>query len=270
MTPTLASIHRYPLKSGAGQSLPQALLQRRGLQHDRRWMVIDANGRFISARTHPQLVRVSALVGEDGHLQLQYPGLPALRVALPGPDAEQVSATVWSSCVQVPLCGDAAAHWLQQVLGEPARLVHMDDSVQRAVDPDYGQPGDEVSFADGFPLLLLSEAALQQLNHRSGHSLDLRRFRPNLVVAGTEPHAEDRWRRIRIGDIEFVLPKPCVRCVLTTVDPDLGSKDPTGEPLTSLKHYRRTPKGITFGMNVIAHGEGMLRVGMPVQVLETD
>lgn len=268
MSLLLKSIHHYPLKSAAGLSLTEVEVESRGLRHDRRWMVVDHSGKFISGRTHPQLVRVTAQVQADGSLQLDYPGQQTLQVALPTTDAQRISVTVWSSTVQAPLCDAAAAHWLSAVLGTSARLVYMDEAAVRPVDPDHSQPGDEVSFADGFPLLLLSTASLDQLNGKASHPLDLRRFRPNLVIAGATPHQEDRWKRIRIGEIDFVLPKPCVRCVFTTIDADSGSADPAGEPLTTLKHYRRGPKGITFGMNVIARGNGVLRVGDRLDVLE--
>jgi uncharacterized protein YcbX len=268
MSLSLESIHCYPLKSAAGLSLSEAQVQARGLAHDRRWMVVDADGKFISGRTHPQLVRVVAHVLSDGSLQLHAPGLGALHVPLPAADAARISVTVWDSGVRAALCDAAAAEWLSTLLGSAARLVYMDDAAVRAVDPDHSQPGDEVSFADGFPLLLLSGASIDELNARASHPVDVRRFRPNLVIAGATAHAEDRWKRIRIGEVEFVLPKPCVRCVFTTIDADSGTADVAGEPLSTLKHYRRGPKGISFGMNVIARTSGVVRVGMAVEVLE--
>jgi hypothetical protein len=268
MSLTLQSIHCYPLKSAAGLSLLQAEVQARGLADDRRWMAVDANGKFISGRSHPQLVQVVAQVLSDGSLQLDYPGLSTLHVPLPALGAARIAVSVWSSSVLAVRCAAVAEQWLSTVLGSAAQLVYMDDAAVREVDPDHSQPGDQVSFADGFPLLLLSSASIDELNTRASHPLDLRRFRPNLVIAGATPHEEDRWTRIRIGEIEFVLPKPCVRCVFTTIDADSGRADPAGEPLTTLKHYRRSPKGITFGMNMIARMNGVLRVGMVVHVCE--
>ncbi len=163
--------------------------------------------------------------------------------------------------------GDAAARWLSDWLEHELRLVHMDAVATRAVDPARSRAGDEVSFADGFPLLLISQAALDELNARLAAPVPMLRFRPNLVVAGSDAHAEDGWRRLRIGAIEFEAVKPCVRCVFTTVDPERGAFDPTGEPLKTLKHYRRGEKGITFGMNLIARGSGSLRLGDAVEVL---
>ena len=176
--------------------------------------------------------------------------------------------TVWKDGIDSVDAGDAAAAWLTHFLGRDVRLVHMDAHALRPMRPEYGQPGDEVSFADALPLLAISQAALDALNARLAVPLPMLRFRPNLVIEGATPHAEDGWRRVRIGTIEFDAVKPCTRCVFTTVDPDLGKFDPSGEPLRTLKTYRRSPAGITFGMNLIARGKGRVRLGDPVSVLD--
>ena len=143
----------------------------------------------------------------------------------------------------------------------------MDVDCLRAVDPDHSRPGDIVSFADGYPLLAISQAALDLLNSRLTRPVPMLRFRPNLVIAGTAPHAEDGWKRVRIGGVEFDVAKPCIRCVFTTVDFERGAFDPSGEPLRTLLTYRRTPKGVSFGQNLIPRGAGTLRVGDAFQVL---
>jgi hypothetical protein len=143
----------------------------------------------------------------------------------------------------------------------------MDATCVRAVSPDYGQPGDEVSFADGFPLLLISQAALDLLNTKLAAPVPMLRFRPSIVVTGTQAHAEDDWKRIRVGAIEFDVVKPCIRCVFTTVDFTRGEFDPGGEPLRTLLTYRRTPAGVSFGQNLIPRGVGTLRTGDAVEVL---
>jgi uncharacterized protein YcbX len=144
----------------------------------------------------------------------------------------------------------------------------MTDELVRGVDPDYGQVGDEVSFADGFPLLLISEASLADLNGRLETPVSMRRFRPNLVVDGERAYAEDQWRRIRVGDVEFEGAKNCSRCVFTTIDPDTGVKDPTREPLRTLGGYRRKPQGgVYFGQNLIPRSGGAIHVGDRVEIL---
>ena len=182
--------------------------------------------------------------------------------------ATRVQTVIWKSTVQAQPAPVDADAWISRYLGQPARFVHMDAACVRAVDANYGAPGDEVSFADGFPLLLISQAALDALNARLAQPVPMLRFRPSVVVANTAPHAEDEWKRIRIGAVEFDVVKPCSRCVFTTVDFERGAFDPTGEPLRTLLTYRRAPKGVMFGQNLIPRGRGMLRVGDRVEVVE--
>lgn len=266
MTPTLSAIHVFPIKSGAAWIRDEAEVEPRGLAGDRRWMVADANGRFLTARQHPRLTLIRARA-DGAALDLEAPGMPPLRLA-PSQSAARIEATVWKSIVPAQIADTAADAWIGAFLGLPARFVHMDAACARAVSPDYGRPGDEVSFADGYPLLLISQTALDALNARLERPVPMLRFRPNLVVAGTTAHAEDGWKRIRIGAIEFDVVKPCTRCVFTTVDFARGEFDPAGEPLRTLARYRRTPQGVTFGQNLIPRGRGTLRVGDAVEVLE--
>lgn len=263
---SLSSIAIHPLKSCAPLSLAEAVVEPRGLAHDRRWMAVDPEGRFITGRQVPALVRVVAMPAEGG-LALAAPGLDPIHVATPRADAPRAAVVVWRDAVDAACAGAAADAWLSRALGRPARLVHMDGRARRAVDPDHALPGDEVGFADGFPLLLVGQSSLDALNTRLPAPVPMARFRPNLVVEGAAAHAEDGWRRIRIGGIAFDVAKPCTRCVFTTVDPASGTFDPSGQPLAELKAYRRTPKGVTFGVNLIARGSGTLREGDAVEVL---
>lgn len=267
----LHALHLYPLKSAAGLSVDALAIEPRGPRFDRRWLVVDADGRFVTARAVPELVRVRAEPDGDG-LRLSAPGLPPLAVAPPSPGAPRIAVTVWKDQVDAPLA-DAAAHaWLSAWLQRDVRLAWMDADVRRPVDPAYGRDGDEVSFADGYPLLLVSQAAVDGLNLRLAAAgrppVTMAHFRPNLVVAGADAHAEDGWRRLRIGGVAFDAVKPCTRCVFTTVDPALGKRRDDGEPLETLKAYRRTPAGVTFGMNLIARGAGTVRTGDAVEVLD--
>jgi uncharacterized protein YcbX len=263
---TLAAITIFPVKSGAGLALARAMVEPRGLADDRRWLVVDDQGRFLTGRQLPGLVQLRA-TPDAGGLVLSAPARPALRVARPGAGAPRRNVVVWKDTVDAACAGDAADAWLSALLGRAAHLVFMDEVAHRAVDPARAAPGDEVSFADGFPLLLVGQASLDALNARLAQPVPMARFRPNLVVAGSAPHAEDGWRRLRIGAVEFEVAKPCTRCVFTTVDPEHGVFDPSGEPLATLKTYRRTPDGVTFGMNLLARGTGTLALGDPVVAL---
>ncbi len=267
MSPSLAAIVIYPLKSCAGVSLQSAAVEPRGLRGDRRWMLVDEGGRFITGRQAPSLVRVHAEVGAEDDLRLRAPGMPPLEV--PRPDGGlRVDSEVWGSAVNAADAGSEAAEWFSRYLDRPARLLYADERMQRAPEAEYSLPGDQVAFADGYPLLLLSQAAADELSSRAGRELGWRRFRPNLVVEGVPAHAEDRWKQIRIGSVLFDVVKPCTRCVFTTIDPDSGAAESDGEPLRTLKDYRRGGGGISFGQNLIARSGGEVRCGDRVEVIE--
>jgi uncharacterized protein YcbX len=264
MTITLAAIHIFPLKSCAPLPLAQARVQARGLEYDRRWLLVDEASTFITARKCPRLVLVRAVPIEEG-LQLDAPGMPTLRVRFPG--TQRTSTLIWDDTV-APLAGDEeSAAWLSNFLDRPCRLVFMDDACARPVDPNRAQPGDEVSFADSHPLTLLSASAVDHLNTKLKTPVPALRFRPNLLIDGVEPHAEDTWKRIRIGDVEFDLLGPCVRCVFTTLDFHTGVFDAASEPLRTLTQYRRSPRGVIFSQNLTPRSLGTLRVGDVVEVL---
>jgi uncharacterized protein YcbX len=263
---TLISIHIYPLKSCAPLALAEAAVEPRGLSNDRRWMVVDAEGKFLTGRHAPRLTLIYAEPDGDD-LVLRASGMPELRLVPPTPDSERLDTMVWDDPI-APLLANAAAHaWISAFLDKQCRIVYMDAGCARAADPDYAAAGDVVSLADGFPLLLISQAAVDQLNMKLKQPVSILRFRPNLVVSGTVAHAEDSWKRIRVGDAEFDLVKPCSRCVFTTVDFERGEPDPSGEPLRTLLTYRRTPKGVTFGQNLIPRKLGIVRVGDKVELL---
>ena len=270
----LSSLHVYPLKSAAGVAVDTFDVQPRGPRHDRRWLVVDADGGFITARQAPEMVLIRAEAMGEG-LRLRAPGLPGLDVAPPLSDAPRLRVSIWDDMVDAQCADPAADAWLSSYLQQTVRLVRMDDTARRAINPAYAQPGDEVSFADGYPLLAISQAALDGLNTRLADAgrtpVTMTQFRPNLVIADATAHAEDDWTRVRIGDVEFDAVERCIRCVFTTVDPVAGVRRDDGEPLNILKDYRRTPAGIAFGMNLVPRldprGAGTLRVGDAVTVL---
>ena len=264
----LSSLYRFPLKSGAGEALRQATIDVLGLAGDRRWMVVDnASGRFLTQRLLGRMTALQARwQGED--LLLQAPGMPELPVLLPDSRAALRSVTVWGDSLQVPDAGDAAAHWLSSFLQRDCRLVQVPAQRARQVDPAYARAGERVGFADGVPLLLIGQASLDDLSARVGRSLEMLRFRPNLVVSGAAPYAEDGWKRIRVGELALRVVKGCSRCIMTTLDPQTGERSTDREPLRTLEGFRQRDGQVYFGQNLIAEGCGELRVGMPVEVLE--
>ncbi|MEE9342988.1 MAG: MOSC domain-containing protein [Gammaproteobacteria bacterium] len=255
----LTEINIYPIKSTRRIALEHAVVEPRGLMFDRRWMLIDSRGDFITARQEPMLATVETALNND-FLTVSGGNQSALRIPL-HPDGSSIKSTIWQDTVNAVVVSEAADQWFSDFIKQPCRLVCLPDSVTRQVDQQYGQPQDQVSFADGFPLLLISQASLDDLNGRLEGPVSMRRFRPNVVVSGCEPFAEDNWQRIRIGEVEFAGVKACSRCIFTTIDPDTGTKDPRQEPLRTLGTYRRREKGVFFGLNLIPMGAGNLRVG---------
>jgi len=265
MSLTLSEIVIYPVKSLRGVPVAEAVVEPRGLRGDRRWMVVDAADRFVTQRALPRMALIEALLCAGGGLDLAAPGMPSLHASEAAAGRVR-QVTIWRDTVAVYDGGDEAATWLTAFLGRPCRLVHMPESTERTVNPAYGQPGDIVSLADGYPFLLIGQASLDDLNARLASPLPMRRFRPNLVIAGAEPFAEDRWTRIRIGDIVFRIVKPCARCTIPTVDPDTGVFGGK-EPLRTLATFRKVGSKVLFGQNVIAEGVGTLPVGAQVTIL---
>ncbi|KOX64874.1 molybdenum cofactor sulfurase [Pseudomonas psychrophila] len=265
----LSALYRFPLKSGKGESLPQARLDKLGLVGDRRWMLVDqASGRFLTQRADPNMSQLSALWNASGGLTLNAQGFEALDVAVPEVDTDLRGVTIWRDTLRVPDAGDVAADWLSRFIEKPVRLVHVPLERARTTEAGYGRDDDKVAFADGYPLLLIGQASLDDISHKVGRPLDMLRFRPNLVIEGSEAFAEDGWKRIRIGDVEFRLVKSCSRCILTTIDPYTGIRDEQREPLATLMTYRKQDDGIMFGQNLVNDGSGVLEVGMPVTILE--
>jgi uncharacterized protein YcbX len=262
--PAVAGLWIYPLKGGAGIPLDAWPLDAFGLRWDRRWMVVDEAGSFLTQRSDPALGRLGQTLTDEA-LVLVSGTADRLELPFAPPDGAAVRVRVWSDDVDVRDCGAAAASFISRHLGRTARIVHMPADAVRPADPVYARADDRVSFADGFPLLLVGQAALDELNERLAAPLDMRRFRPNIVVTGSAPHAEDAWASIRIGDVVCEVVKPCARCVVTTFDPDTGEAG--REPTRTLSRYRRWDGQVWFGQNLIHRGAGTLAVGDEVIVL---
>jgi uncharacterized protein len=273
MVSQLASIHIYPMKAGRAVDLGEAQVEPWGLAGDRRWMLADEDGRFISQREESSLALVEVSASPDsGALSVAAPGRPGLLVAVPGPDAPQLKVTVWGAVLVAIAAGPAADAWFSAYLGRPVSLVYLDDpATRRPVDSGFGRAGDTVSFADGFPLLLTTTGSLDELGTwlaaDGDQPVPMTRFRPNVVVAGTAPWAEDRWLRVRIGEVPFRVVKPCGRCVVTTIDQQTGVRG--RQPLKMLGRHRRFGKELVFGQNLIPDRAGVIHVGDPVEVLES-
>lgn len=262
--PTLSGLFFYPVKSLGGIPLERAPVGRRGIRFDRHWMVVDGDGKFLTQRQLPRMALVRTALTPKG-LRLSAPAMPDLDVALEPTGAAESLVQVWGDQCLARSAGEEAAGWLSRFLGTDCRLFFMPQQTERAVDPAYATADDRVGFADGFPFLLISQASLDDLNSRLDQPLPMIRFRPNLVVAGCEPYAEDGWRHIRIGTLSFRVAKPCSRCAIPTINPETGEKGV--EPLRTLSRYRREGKQVYFGQNLLHDGTGELKLGAPVEVL---
>ena len=266
--PTVTALHVYPVKSARGLSVGAALVGDRGFEHDRRFMVVDRAGLFVSQRTAPRLALVEVWLDGDT-LRIAAPGAGVLPVPLRPVAGPPRTVDVWGDRAQAIALGDEAARYFSAFLGLDCELVYMPDASRRPIHAAYAPASgaDRVSFADGFPFLLTTTESLADLASR-GAAVPMDRFRPNLVVTGAPPFAEDGWRRIRVGPVVFHVVKPCARCAIITIDQRSGI--PVGpEPLATLATYRRgTESDVLFGQNLVHEGRGAISVGDSVDVLE--
>ena len=259
----IAALYRYPLKSARGESLSSARLVVTGIEHDREWLIVDRNGLFQTQRVLPQLATLQVTLSGE-RWQLDAPGQPALSLARAF-DGEPCRVRIWNDECQAVDAGTAAAGWLSRWLGGDYRLVRFADGTRRTSSREWtGDIAAPNQFTDGFPLLVLGRASLDDLAARAGRHFPVERFRPNLLLDGLAPYEEDRIETLVIGGVQLRLVKPCTRCVITTTDQARGERDGE-EPLRTLRTYRhdRALKGVVLAQNaVIASGVGAtLKVG---------
>jgi uncharacterized protein len=267
----LSEINVYPIKSLGGISLKTSKIENRGLQFDRRWLLVDEKNKFLTQRELPKMATVTVEIKSDGlsvSAKAETLDIPFV------PDTnETASVKIWSSRCSAKVYEPKINEWFSDILQTNCRLVFMPDESERKVNYFYAvHKGNVVSFADGYPFLLIGENSLADLNSRLDAPVPMNRFRPNFVVSASGAFAEDEWKKIKIGDTIFHLVKPCARCVVTTIDQKTGVK--TGvEPLKTLAKFRvpkrSIKKKILFGQNLIAETTGeILRVGDKIEVLE--
>ena len=260
----LQSICIYPIKSTAGISISSSWVDNIGLPFDRRYVVSDSNGQFVTARTCPKLCLIKANITEIG-LVLTAPDMPLLVVENKTKQQHYQPVTVWGDNIQGQPCHANVDQWFSQYLNKPVQLLYFGEQSSRQVSKSTNP----LAFADGYPLLLISQASLDDLNSRLKQPVSMSQFRPNLVVNSCPPFAEDGWRHIRIGEVEFEVSKPCARCVFTTVNPETAEKHSQLEPLATLKAYRQVESGdVMFGQNLIPLNNGQVNVGDSVTVIE--
>ena len=267
---SLSEINVYPIKSLRGVSKQSANVYRTGFQYDRSWMLVDEDHKFITQRQYSKLALVDVDITEK-QISLHAPGQAGLIV--PNTARQNIiDVKIWSDQCKASVATDAVNEWFSKYLSKRCLLVTMAENYQRAVNPDYrSSSNDIVSFADGYPFLLITEASLAELNKRmqeeGSPAVPMKRFRPNLVVKGTDAHDEDRWKKIKIGDCVFDIVKPCSRCIIPTINTDTGDK--AKEPMKTLLTYRKKDSKVYFGQNLIpVYQPGLvLSVGDVVEVI---
>ncbi len=263
----LSEIYIYPIKSLGGIRLEKANITTRGLENDRRFMLVDENGRFLSQREHPQLAIFQPAIEGDYLIITNKKTEQSLKVNLsPNSTSSSLSVTIWDDTTTAIEVSQEASEWFTQALGISARLVYMHEESQRKTEPEYSLIGDEItSFSDGYPILIVGESSLKDLNNRLTVPVNINRFRPNFVFSNGEPFEEDAWHEFTVGDVRFFGVKPCARCIMTTINQETGEKSGR-EPLLTLNKFRKAGNKILFGQNVLISQLGSVSVGDKIEV----
>jgi uncharacterized protein len=255
----------YPIKSLGGISLSSSLVTDRGFQYDRRWMLVDSDNQFMTQRDFAKMALLQVQV-EEGGLKVTHKQRGD-SIAIPfETNGETISVQVWSDRMKGIIVDDKLNEWFSEMIGTGCRLVYMPDQTQRWVDGRYANKKEITSFSDGYPFLIIGQSSLDDLNNRIEEKLLVNRFRPNIVFSGGEPYEEDTLAHFTINDIHFYGVKLCSRCVITTINQDTIKKGK--EPLRTLSKYRMKNNKIYFGQNLLHHGEGSIRIGDELKVLE--
>ena len=269
----VSSIHIYPVKSLGGFRANEWKLEARGLEHDRRWMLVDESGFFLTQRTLPELCLLEAVIqGKSLVIRDRKKRQEDLILPVAAPSGEKLrEVQVWNDIVPALFVGpEQVSAWFSTLLGRSIYLAYMPEQSERPVDPQYAQAGDMVSFADGYPVLIALEASLEDLNGRLAEPVGMERFRPNLVVEGGTPWEEDSWRAVAVGEAQFRTPKPCARCKVITIDP--ASAEVGVEPMRTLSTFHKQGNKTLFGMNACWEKQSghIVRTGDSVAVLKQD
>lgn len=261
---TLSGLFIYPIKSCRGISLHGSLVEERGLQYDRRWMLVDENNMFMTQRAYPKMSLIEVSITENG-LRISAPKMNELVLPFVEEYNEMLQTVVWDDVVPAAAMGTEADEWFSEFLHKSCRLVFQPDKSIRPVDPGYVKKNEHTSLSDGYPFLILSDSSLEALNQKLISPVPMNRFRPNLTISGSAPFAEDSWKMIRVNGIPFRLVKPCGRCAITTVNQSTGEMGK--EPLRTLAEFRTVNNKVLFGQNTVTDSTGIISVGDPVEII---
>lgn len=259
----LSEIWIHPIKSLGGIKLSSAFVMRKGLQYDRRWMLVDETGKFMTQRIFPAMALFKVSI-DDVHLTVTHRD-HYLKIDIGAHEKlEPLKVTIWNDTVIAYEVATGYSQWFSDLLGVRCKLVFFPEEHARPVDPVYKVNDEHVSLADAYPFLIIGQSSLNDLNNRLHEAVPINRFRPNFVFTGGEAYAEDTWRNFKIGDLRFVGVKLCARCILTTVNQDTGEKGT--EPLKTLATYRKQENRILFGQNLVALDQGLIKIGDSIQL----
>ncbi|WP_435356536.1 MOSC domain-containing protein [Emticicia sp. SJ17W-69] len=257
----ISEITIYPIKSLGGISLQSVIVEERGLQHDRRWVLADEENRFITQRENEQMALIDVSIESDGlHVSHRLKENTPLTVPFSPQTSDYQKITIWDDIVNAVRVSDEVDAWFSVILGKKCHLFYQPDDSIRLTDPRYSITKEEhTSFSDGYPILIIGQASLDNLNERLDEKVEMKRFRPNLVFSGGQAHEEDDWKYFTVGEAKLVGVKPCARCVMTTINPETAEKGK--EPLKTLNQYRNFGNKILFGQNLLVVETGKISVG---------
>ncbi|MFT4871223.1 MAG: hypothetical protein ACI9F1_001995 [Colwellia sp.] len=267
----LSQISVYPLKSSAGIQLSNSWIDELGLSFDRRFVLTDDKCQFITARTEPKICLIQASITATG-LVLTAPDMPKLVINYLQLSELYQTVFVWNDSINAQQGNSEHHQWFSRYLNRPCQLLHFGELSKRNV-PSTSNRTNQLAFTDGYPLLLISQASLDDLNKRCPAIITMNQFRPNLVIDNCDAFAEDTWQHIRIGEVEFELRKPCTRCIFTTINPETALKDIHQEPITSLKTYRQAAEGelkgeVLFGQNLVPLNQGQIKLTDTITIIK--
>lgn len=266
-TLVLSEINIYPIKSLGGISLTSAQVEERGLQYDRRWMLIDDSGVFLTQRKFADMALLKVALSPDGLVVTHSAKeMAPLTVPYETTSTRSTLVTVWDDICFAFIVSPEANAWFSEALGVSCRLVYMPENSIRLIDPNFAKHNEKVSFADGYPFLIIGQESLNDLNGRLVEPVPMNRFRPTFVFTGGSPYDEDHWKTIKIGEVLFYGTEPCGRCNVTTIDQETAQ--PSQEPLRTLSTYRKDGSKVKFGMNLIGLSTGKVQVGDKISVME--
>ena len=261
----ISGLYVYPIKSCGGISLQKSTVDAKGLKYDRNWMLVDVDGLYVTQRKFPKMALIKTII-DANDLIISANRMTDLKVGIKETTGETVTVKVWNDVCESLTVSSAANEWFSDFLDKNLRLVYMPDNFIRPVDPNYSTGPARTAFTDGFPILLISQGSLDDLNSHLETPVPMDRFRPNIVVSGTVPYEEDGWKSIKAGGVQMNVVKPCARCVITTTDQQTAQR--SREPLTTLTKYRTHNKKVIFGQNVIHQSTGTLKVGDTIKIMD--